>query len=47
MVPVLAVVDEAFARSPDALAKFAARAMAEYQAGKTQELNPESDHASL
>lgn len=31
--------DEAFSRSPDALAKLAASAMAEYQAGKTQELD--------
>lgn len=28
--------DEAFARSPDILAKLAAEAMAEYRAGKTQ-----------
>ena len=31
--------DRAFASSPDALAKLAATAMAEYQAGKTQELD--------
>jgi hypothetical protein len=34
--------DDAFARSPDLLAKLAAEAMAEYQAGKTQELDPET-----
>jgi len=34
--------DEAFARSPDILAKLAASAMAEYQAGETQELDPET-----
>ncbi len=34
--------DEAFARSPDVLAKLAATAMAEYQAGKTQALDPET-----
>lgn len=34
--------DEAFARSPDALAKLAATAMAEYHAGKTQALDPEA-----
>jgi hypothetical protein len=34
--------DRAFASSPDALAKLAATAMAEYQAGKTQELDPET-----
>ncbi len=34
--------DEAFSRSPDALAKLAASAMAEYHAGKTQELDPET-----
>jgi hypothetical protein len=34
--------DEAFSRSPDVLAKLAASAMAEYRAGKTQELNPET-----
>jgi hypothetical protein len=33
--------DEAFSRSPDVLAKLAATAMAEYRAGKTQELDPE------
>ncbi|NES86135.1 MAG: hypothetical protein F6K10_34815 [Moorea sp. SIO2B7] len=33
--------DEAFARSPDLLAKLAASAMAEYHAGETQELDPE------
>lgn len=33
--------DESFARSPDLLAKLATEAMAEYQAGKTQELDPE------
>lgn len=33
--------DEAFSRSPDILAKLAASAMAEYRAGKTQELDPE------
>ncbi|MEG4349337.1 hypothetical protein QUA74_06315 [Microcoleus sp. LAD1_D3] len=33
--------DQAFSRSPDALAKLAAAAMAEYHAGKTQELDPE------
>lgn len=32
--------DESFARSPDLLAKLAAEAMAEYRAGKTQELDP-------
>lgn len=32
--------DESFARSPDTLAKLAALAMAEYHAGKTQELDP-------
>jgi hypothetical protein len=31
----------AFSRSPDALAKLAATAMAEYRASKTQELDPE------
>ena len=31
--------DEAFARSKDALAKLATEAMAEYRAGKTEELN--------
>jgi hypothetical protein len=34
--------DESFARSPSLLAKLAAEAMAEYRAGKTQELNPET-----
>jgi hypothetical protein len=34
--------DAAFARSPDVLAKLAASAMAEYDAGKTQELDPET-----
>lgn len=34
--------DEAFSRSPDVLAKLAASAMAEYHAGKTQELDPET-----
>ncbi|MEN9221908.1 MAG: hypothetical protein Q6L60_12600 [Thermostichus sp. HHBFW_bins_43] len=34
--------DETFSRSPDVLAKLAASAMAEYQAGETQELNPET-----
>ncbi|MEG5018350.1 MULTISPECIES: hypothetical protein [unclassified Microcoleus] len=34
--------DQAFSRSPNALAKLAATAMAEYQAGKTQELDPET-----
>jgi hypothetical protein len=33
--------DEAFSRSPNLLAKLAASAMAEYHAGKTQELDPE------
>ena len=33
--------DATFAKSPDALAKFAAEAMAEYRTGKTQELDPE------
>ncbi|BAY76617.1 hypothetical protein NIES25_30700 [Nostoc linckia NIES-25] len=32
--------DEAFARYPDMLAKLAAEAMAEYRAGKTQDLDP-------
>jgi hypothetical protein len=31
-----------FASSPNTLAKLAAEAMAEYHAGKTQELNPET-----
>jgi hypothetical protein len=34
--------DEAFSRSPNTLAKLAATAMAEYRAGKTQELDPET-----
>ena len=34
--------DEAFKRSKDALAFLAAEAMAEYRAGKTQELDPET-----
>ena len=34
--------DESFARSPDVLAKLAAEAMAEYRAGKTQELDPDT-----
>ncbi len=34
--------DESFARSPDLLAKLAATAMAEYKAGKTLELDPET-----
>lgn len=34
--------DEAFSSSPDTLAKLAATAMAEYHAGKTQELDPET-----
>jgi hypothetical protein len=34
--------NEAFSRSPDVLAKLAASAMAEYHAGKTQELDPET-----
>jgi hypothetical protein len=34
--------DAAFSRSPDTLAKLAASAMAEYHAGKTQELDPET-----
>ncbi|NET07317.1 MAG: hypothetical protein F6K16_21965 [Symploca sp. SIO2B6] len=33
--------DEAFSRSSDKLAKLAATAMAEYRAGKTQELDPD------
>ncbi len=33
--------DELFSRSPGILAKLAASAMAEYRAGKTQELDPE------
>jgi hypothetical protein len=31
--------DESFSRSPDILAQLAASAMAEYHAGKTQDLN--------
>ena len=34
--------DEAFSRSPDILGKLAAIAMAEYRAGKTQKLDPET-----
>ena len=34
--------DKAFGNSKDALAKLAAEAMAEYRAGKTQELDPET-----
>jgi hypothetical protein len=34
--------DESFAYSPDLLAKLATEAMAEYRAGKTQELDPEA-----
>jgi hypothetical protein len=34
--------DEAFARSPDMLAKLATEAMAEYRAGQTQELDPDT-----
>jgi hypothetical protein len=34
--------DESFARSPDLLAKLASEAMAEYNAGKTQILDPEA-----
>jgi hypothetical protein len=34
--------DQAFSHFPDALAKLAATAMAEYHAGKTQELDPET-----
>lgn len=34
--------DDSFSRSPDILAKLAAVAMAEYHAGETQELNPET-----
>lgn len=33
---------DSFARSPNLLAKLAAEAMAEYRAGKTQELDPET-----
>jgi hypothetical protein len=32
--------DRSFANSPDVLAQLAASAMAEYRAGKTQELDP-------
>ena len=34
--------EQAFADSQDVLAKLAAEAMMEYQAGKTQELDPET-----
>ena len=34
--------DESLTRSPDLLAKLAAKSMAEYHAGKTQELDPET-----
>jgi len=34
--------DEVFSRSPDTLAQLATSAMAEYHAGKTQELIPET-----
>ena len=34
--------DESFSRSPNILAKLAASAMAEYRAGETQELDPET-----
>jgi hypothetical protein len=34
--------DKTFASSPDFLAQLAAEAMAEYHAGKTQELDPET-----
>ena len=34
--------DQAFARSEDSLEKLAAAAMAEYRAGQTQELDPET-----
>lgn len=34
--------DESFSRSPNVLAKLAASAMAEYRAGKTQELDLET-----
>ncbi|MFB2979700.1 hypothetical protein [Microseira sp. BLCC-F43] len=34
--------DETFKRSKDTLASLAALAMAEYRAGKTQELDPET-----
>lgn len=33
--------DDAFARSPNILANLAAEAMAEYRAGKTQDLDPD------
>ncbi len=33
--------DDSFSRSPDVLAKLAASAMAEYQDGETQELDPD------
>jgi len=33
--------DEAFAKSPDLLAKLASEAIAEFRAGKTQELDPD------
>jgi hypothetical protein len=34
--------DESFSRSPNVLAERAASAMAEYHAGETQELDPET-----
>ncbi|MFS8830970.1 hypothetical protein NW819_10250 [Synechococcus sp. R8-2] len=34
--------EESFASSADMLAKLGAKAIAEYQAGKTEELNPET-----
>ena len=34
--------EKAFKNSPDSLALLASDAMAEYRAGKTQELNPET-----
>jgi hypothetical protein len=34
--------EQSFAHSPDLLAKLASEAMAEYRAGKTQELDPET-----
>jgi hypothetical protein len=34
--------DSAFTQSPDALAKLAGQAMAEYHSGQTQELDPET-----
>jgi hypothetical protein len=34
--------DESFSRSPNVLAELAASAMAEYHAGETQELDPET-----